>query len=53
MKAIELKVLDPRIGDSIPLPTYATNGSAGVDLRACLDDAITLKPGANSFTNIS
>ena len=45
MKAIELKVLDPRIGDSIPLPTYATNGSAGVDLRACLDDAITLKPG--------
>lgn len=45
MQPIELKILDSRIGDSIPLPTYATDGSAGVDLRACLDQDITLRPG--------
>jgi dUTP pyrophosphatase len=37
--------LDPRLGDSIPLPEYSTTGSAGVDLRACLDDAVTVAPG--------
>ena len=36
-KAIQLKILDPRIGNSIPLPTYATPGSAGIDLRVCID----------------
>lgn len=45
MKKIDLKILDSRIGDQFPLPSYATEGSAGLDLRACLDDAITLQPG--------
>ncbi len=45
MRAIELKILDSRIGDSIPLPHYATEGSAGLDMRACIDEAITLEPG--------
>ncbi|WP_018233350.1 dUTP diphosphatase [Thioalkalivibrio thiocyanodenitrificans] len=42
---IELKILDPRVGRDIPLPTHATSGSAGMDLRACLDDPLTLAPG--------
>ena len=45
MHNIQLKILDPRIGQSIPLPEYATQGSAGLDLRAALDNAITLQPG--------
>lgn len=45
MKKIEVKILDSKIGKEIPLPTYATQGSAGVDLRACLDEPLTLKPG--------
>jgi dUTP pyrophosphatase len=46
MKAkIQLKVLDARLGDQIPLPGYATDGSAGMDLRACIDRPITLQPG--------
>ncbi len=45
MRAIQLKVLDSRIGDSIPLPHYATDGSAGLDMRACIDDAINVSPG--------
>ena len=45
MRSIELKILDPRVGDSIPLPQYATAGSAGLDMRACIDDAITVAPG--------
>ncbi len=40
----EVKILDSRIGNEIPLPTYATAGSAGMDLRACLDTSITLQP---------
>ncbi len=42
---IQLKVLDPRVGTEIPLPCYATDGSAGMDLRACIDAPLTLKPG--------
>jgi dUTP pyrophosphatase len=42
---IELKVLDARLGDSIPLPEPATDGSAGMDLRAAVEAPITLKPG--------
>lgn len=45
MKKIQLKVLDKRIGNEIPLPEHATPGSAGMDLRACIDNPITLKPG--------
>ena len=45
MHKLQVKVLDPRIGDSIPMPEYATTGSAGLDLRACIDSPITLKPG--------
>ncbi|MDD2864172.1 MAG: dUTP diphosphatase [Methylococcales bacterium] len=44
MHKIQLKILDSRLGDTIPLPEYATTGSAGLDLRACLDEAITLQP---------
>ncbi len=45
MKKIEYKILDRRIGSEIPLPEYATSGSAGLDLRACLDEAAILHPG--------
>jgi len=45
MRKIQLKILDKRLGDTIPMPEYATTGSAGLDLRACLDEAIVLKPG--------
>lgn len=45
MRSIELKILDPRVGDSIPLPQYATDGSAGLDMRACIDKSITVAPG--------
>ena len=45
MHKIQLKILDPRIGDSIPLPEYATEGSAGMDLRAALEDTTEIKPG--------
>lgn len=43
--SINFKILDSRIGNEIPLPEYATEGSAGMDLRACIDETITLKPG--------
>ncbi|VAW56999.1 Deoxyuridine 5'-triphosphate nucleotidohydrolase [hydrothermal vent metagenome] len=45
MKTLQLKILDPRVGTEIPLPQYATEGSAGLDLRACIKDSLTLKPG--------
>ncbi|WP_300426327.1 dUTP diphosphatase [uncultured Thalassolituus sp.] len=45
MHKLQVKVLDSRIGDSIPMPEYATSGSAGLDLRACLEEAVTLAPG--------
>ena len=45
MRSIELKILDSRIGDSIPLPHYATSGSAGLDMRACIDTALMVEPG--------
>ncbi len=44
-KKVEIKILDARIGQDIPLPEYATAGSAGLDLRACLDEAAELQPG--------
>lgn len=42
---VELKILDPRLGDSIPLPQAATIGSAGMDLRAAIEAPLTLQPG--------
>lgn len=42
---IQLKILDSRIGNEFPMPTYATEGSAGMDMRACLDEAVELAPG--------
>ena len=45
MRCIELKILDPRVGDSIPLPHYATDGSAGLDMRACIDAPLAIAPG--------
>jgi len=45
MKKIQLKILDPRLGKDIPLPEYATAGSAGLDLRAALDKTTEIKPG--------
>jgi dUTP pyrophosphatase len=45
MRKIQLKILDQRIGNQIPLPAHATGGSAGMDLRACIDETITLNPG--------
>jgi dUTP pyrophosphatase len=49
MRKIQLKILDPRIGREFPLPHYATEGSAGMDLRACLDGPLTLAPGASEL----
>jgi dUTP pyrophosphatase len=49
MQKIQLKILDPRLGDSIELPDYATTGSAGLDLRACLDAPMTLHPGETTL----
>jgi dUTP pyrophosphatase len=45
MRSIELKILDPRVGDTIELPHYATDGSAGLDMRACIDAPVTVEPG--------
>ena len=45
MRSIQLKILDSRLGDSIALPHYATGGSAGLDMRACIDEALTVVPG--------
>ncbi|NPT46168.1 dUTP diphosphatase [Paraburkholderia sp. 1N] len=44
---LDLKILDARMRDQ--LPAYATNGSAGLDLRACLDEPLTLKPGETAL----
>lgn len=44
-KSIQLKILDLRLGSEIPLPAHATDGSAGMDLRACVDTALLVQPG--------
>ncbi len=45
MSRIKLKILDPRLGKEFPLPAYATDGSAGIDLRACVDAPLTIAAG--------
>ena len=45
MKKIDVKILDSRIGNEFPLPTYATEGSAGLDLRALIDESFEIQPG--------
>ena len=45
-KTIDLKIIDPRIGNDFEIPEYQTSGSAGIDLQACIDEKITIKPGA-------
>lgn len=42
---IQIKILNPKLGKEIPLPQYATEGSAGLDLRACLDETLKIQPG--------
>lgn len=49
MKKIDVKILDPRVGKEFPLPTYATSGSAGLDLRACIDDVLDIAPGTTTL----
>jgi len=44
-KNIQVKILDSRIGSDYPLPAYATPGSAGMDLRACIESDMIIKPG--------
>lgn len=45
-ETFRVRVLDPRLGDSIPMPGYATEGAAGLDLRACIEAPLELAPGA-------
>ena len=42
---LQVRILDARVGEKFPLPAYATGGSAGMDLRACLDAPVVLEPG--------
>lgn len=48
-KKLQVRILDDRIGDSIPFPDYATEGSAGLDLRACLQEPLILEPGQTAL----
>jgi dUTP pyrophosphatase len=48
-RTVKLRILDPRIGREFPLPHHATLGSAGMDLRACLDGPLTLPPGGTEL----
>ena len=49
MQRVELRILDPRLGDEFPMPDYATDGSAGVDLRACLTQPMALAAGETAL----
>ena len=48
-RALKVRILDARIGNEFPLPAYATAGSAGLDLRACVDAPLTLEPGQSQL----
>ena len=45
VNSVQIKILDQRLGKEIPLPEYATDGSAGMDLRACLESETSVQPG--------
>ncbi len=49
MEKIKLKILNKKVGNEIPLPRYATDGSAGLDLRACIDEAMVIRPGESKL----
>jgi deoxyuridine 5'-triphosphate nucleotidohydrolase len=49
LRRVELKILNARVGSDLPLPRHATAGSAGLDLRACLDEPLDLAPGATTL----
>ena len=49
MKKLQVRILDPRVGRDMELPRRATSGSAGLDLRACLDAPLTLEPGKSEL----
>jgi dUTP pyrophosphatase len=51
MRQIDLRILDQRIGSVFELPAYATAGSAGMDLRACIDEPLTLAPGDSALVS--
>ncbi len=46
MKKIQIKLIDKRLGDEFPIPDYATKGSAGLDLCACIDESLTINPNS-------
>jgi len=46
MRSIQVKIVNPKLGREIPLPSYATHGSAGLDLRACIEGSLVILPGA-------
>jgi len=45
LRSVQIKLMDPRLGAEIPLPHYATAGSAGMDLRACVEETVVIAPG--------
>ncbi len=49
MKKIQLRLIDKRLGNEFPMPEYATPGSAGMDISACLDESIEIKPGETTL----
>lgn len=51
MIPVQVKVLDARLGVDFPLPAYATDGSAGMDLRACVTESVTLEPGESRLVS--
>ena len=46
MRPVQLRILDPRLGSEFPLPAHASEGAAGLDVRACLEAPLELAPGA-------